>query len=375
MGKRELVLISLFIVVGIAIYQFTAPPAPAGSDLSVGGLFQRMRRGMQGPRETASAGSQQVYPVATGVETLRLNLPRPCDLTITGSDRNDIAVDMKVVARGYDQGETRDAAAGAKLTVDPTGGATMTIGSAWNDRREGQRPFLSQVTLAITVPRRLQVILMPHVGLLTVKDVASLDASMSRGETHVTGTAGDVRLTHVGGALEVAGGATLKLSARNSRGDVSGFSAATSIDAIGSRLKLSGLSGVVEIESRNTDFEIEKIDHLKPPLRINVTASELRIDGLRVEARIDGRNSDIGVTMAAAAPLRIDNLGVVTVTAPPDGYTLDAIASEGRIRIDEPGITPSDGADSRASGKVRGGGPEMTLRTTRGRIEIRSAGK
>ena len=54
MGKRELVLIALFAALGVGVYQLTAPPAPAGSDLSVGGIFQRMRRSVQDSRLGAS---------------------------------------------------------------------------------------------------------------------------------------------------------------------------------------------------------------------------------------------------------------------------------------------------------------------------------
>ena len=377
MGKRELVLIALFVVMGVVVYQFTAAPAPPGSELSVGGLFQRMKRGVQGPTASATGEFTQTLAVAPGVHTLRLNLPRACDLTITGSDREDVAVDMKAVARGYEETETKEAAAAAKVTVDSSAGDTVTIGSAWTDRREGQKPFMTQVTLTLAVPRRLQVVVMPHIGLLRIKDVAGIDVSRSVGETHVTGTAGDVRLTHVGGALEIAGGAALKLNARNSRGDVSGFSGSATIDATGSRLKLADLAGTLEIDARNTDVTIERIERLKAPVRVNLTGGALRVDGLRTETRIDGHNTDVDVRLAAAAPVTIYNLGAIVVTAPPGGYTLDAVATEGRITSDDGSVTatPRDGADARASAKVRGGGPALTLRATRGRIEVRGGGK
>ena len=230
MGKRELVLIALFVAVGVVVYQFTAPPAPAGSDLSVGGLFQRMKRGMQGPRAMASADWAHTYPVPATAQKLRLVFPRSCDLTIVGSDRDDLSVEMKVSARGYAEAEANDAASSAKVTIEPSGD-TVAVTGAWNDRRDGQRPFVTQVAITLAIPRRLQVNLTPHIGQLTVKDVAALDATMSRGETRVTGTAGDVSLGHIGGALEVTGGAALKLNARNSRGEVSGFTGAASIDA------------------------------------------------------------------------------------------------------------------------------------------------
>jgi len=376
MGKRELVLIALFLAIGVVVYQVTAPPSPAGSDLSVGGIFRSMRRGMQGPRESVTSDSTRTYPVDAGALTLRLNISRASDLTIAAEDRDDMSVQTKATARGYELADTRATAAGAHLAVT-TKGDTIVASNDWTDRREGQHAFITQVAITLTIPRRLQVSMTPHIGVLTVKNVAGFDATGSRGDTRVTGTIGEVHLTHLGGALEIAGGASLKLNARNSRGEISGIAGSVSIEATNSRLRLSDLIGPLDVESHNADFTIEKIDGLKPPLRFNGTGGALRVDGLRGEARIDGHNTDLNVAMAAAAPVTIDNLGAITVTAPPGGYTLDAVATEGRIAVDEPGMTPSDGPDSRAAGKVRGGGPPLTLRATRGRIEIRrsAAGK
>ena len=50
------------------------------------------------------------------------------------------------------------------------------------------------------------------------------------------------------------------------------------------------------------------------------------------------------------------------MTAPPGGYTLDAVATEGRITIEDGDVKPSEGNDPRATGPVRGGGPTLTLR-------------
>ncbi len=371
MGKRELVLILAFVVVGIVVYQVTAPPSPAGSDLSIGGIFQRMRRGMQGPRETASGESHRQIPVDAAVEMLRINLERPSDLTITAADRDDIGIDIKATAHGYTPSETKAAADAATVNAEAKAD-TMTLNGAWDDRR-GPAGFVTQVTVTLTIPRRLKVNLLPHIGLLTVKNVASLDAASSRGETHVLDTAGDVKLTHFNGTLEVIGGTSLKLSTRNSRGEISRVTGLVSLDGSQSRLKISDIAGPLDVEARNTDLTLEQIGALKPPLRYNGTGGELRIDGLKAEARIDGRNTDITVALAAPAPVTIYNLGAIVVTAPPGGYTIDAVASEGRITSDDSSITatPSEGPDARAVAKIRGGGPPLTLRATRGRIEIR----
>jgi hypothetical protein len=378
MGKRELVLIALFVVAGIVIFQVTAPPAPAGSDVSVGGIFQRMRRTIQGSREQASADRTQTYPVEGDVKLLRVNLPRPCNLTITGGDGNDIGVELHVVARGFSQAEAKAAAEGAAVKIERAGDA-MVAPSIWNmSRSKSGDAFLNQVTIALTVPRRMAVRLEPHFGTLTVAGIASLEVMSSRGDTRVTGVPGDIVLTHVAGALEVQGGATLKLTSRNGRGEVSRIAGATRLDLTGAHLKVSEVAGPLEVESRNSELTVDKIAGLKPTLRYNGQGGELRIEGLHVESRIDGRNTDIDVRLDGAAPVTIYNLGAISVTAPPGGYTLDAVAAEGRIESEDSGITATPGSepDARAQAKIRGGGPTLTLRSTRGRIELRKpAGK
>jgi hypothetical protein len=148
------------------------------------------------------------------------------------------------------------------------------------------------------------------------------------------------------------------------------------IDGAGGDLTLSDIGGPLEIDARNTDFLIDAGGNLKPPLRITLTGGSLRVTGLRTEARIDGHNSDVDVRLDAAAPVTIYNLGEILVTPPPDGYALDASANEGRVTVEDGAITPTEGSDSHAEGKVRGGGPLLTLRATRGRIDVRQpAGK
>src|SRR5262245_29912725 len=119
MGKRELVLIALFVVAGIVIYQVTAPPPPPGSDVSVGRIFQKLRRGVQGAHEMETVESRQTARVDRGVAKLRIALPRQNDLTIVGTDGDDIVLEARVTARGYTKEEAKAAAEGARWKIEP----------------------------------------------------------------------------------------------------------------------------------------------------------------------------------------------------------------------------------------------------------------
>jgi len=375
MGKRELVLVVGFVLLGIVVYQFTAPAPPPGTEgFSVGGLIRNIRREVKGPRETAAADSSLTVAVPASTTTLRLNVARVSDVTITGEDRTDVAASLHVIGRGFDQAEADAAAKGPTVKIDTPADAivvSLDFAGAPPVNRTQPPPMLS---LTLLVPKRLALRAEPHIGRFVVSNIAGAEILGSRGETKLSGITKDVRLTHNFGALDIADVPSLKLNARNSRGTIKAVGGPLMIDATAGELTVSGVTGPIELEGRNTDFTLETDERLKGPLRINLSGGELRVRGLRVEARIDGRSSHIGVVMDAPAPVTIYNQGTIAVTAPPGGYTLDAAATEGRITSDDSGITATpDGADARAAAEIRGGGPTLTLRSSRGNLEIRAA--
>ena len=64
MGKRELLLIAAFVIVGAMVYQFTAPPAAPGERRFVPGqILDHVRRAMRGNRSSAEVVTKSTYPV------------------------------------------------------------------------------------------------------------------------------------------------------------------------------------------------------------------------------------------------------------------------------------------------------------------------
>ena len=382
MGKRELVLISLFVVMGIVVYQFTAPPPPPGSEgVSVGGIIGKLKREIQGSRETATASVKQAMPVDLGTRLVRINFQQNNDLTLTGTDRQEISVEMTVTGRGYSQAEAKAAADLAQVKIERVGEsmAVSLVLPAMRNRNRNQEGFISHATVSVALPRRLMVRVEPHVGKLIVNDVAGIEIMGSRGETRITGSSGHVILTHTGGPIEIDNVPSLKLTARNSRGSIKRVAGSASVEGTGGELELAEIVGPLEIESRNVEWRIDAAKTTKAPFRFNANGGRLRLDALRTEARVDGRNLEMDITVAAAAPITIYNTGEdIIITPPATGYTLDAVATEGKITSVDSNITatPGEGQDARASAPIRGGGPPLTLRVTRGRIDIRQpAGK
>jgi len=371
MGKRELLLLAIFAALGVVVYQVTAPPPPPGSQgFSVSGLIRNMRRHIHGNRESAAAHTQISLPVDAALRELRVSIMRGSAITITGENRDDIAAEFSVTARGYDQAEARAAADASHVKLSRAGDAALV------SLDMPRNAFVPDVTLILKVPRRLAVRFDSHFGRLVVNDVASLDVASTRGETRLARIAGRLSITQSMGDLEIVDAGAVKLNARNSQGMLRSIHGTVSVQAIGGELTMIDVAGPIDLDARNTDVQLEKLASLKPPLRVQATNGRLRVSDLRTEARLDVTNTEVDVALDAAAPLTIYSTGeAISVTPPSSGYTLDATANEGRITVDDGDIKPSESqGEQHAQGAVRGGGPAIMLRATRGDIVVRARG-
>ena len=99
------------------------------------------------------------------------------------------------------------------------------------------------------------------------------------------------------------------------------------------------------------------------------------LGGIRTETRIDGRDTRIDVTVDQPAPVAIYNEAEesMQVTLPAAGFQVDALATDGRLSVPE-GMLEVKTTDNeqRASGAIGGGGPTITLRSSRGNITIKT---
>lgn len=371
MGKRELLLIIVFAVVGLVVYQVTAPARPAGSrTVTVGGVLEHLRRAARGNRSSAEITTTRTQAIDAAVTDLRLRL-RSATIVVEGEDRADVSLELRAWSNGYDDAEAQVLARQVAVKLDPAG-AVLLATIAFPE------PGSQRATVTLKVPSRLRV-RVDESGPSTISGVAALELGSVRGATAISRIAGAVSGTHRFGELTVSQVGSVKLTTQATEARIEGVKD-VAFTARGGEVRIAGATGAIEIDSNQTDITIEKIVTVTTPLRINANGGTVAITGLRTEARIDGRNTDIGIVMDRAAPIAVYNEGDqdIELTPPPGGYKLDALVREGRLTprelLTELGLEPvtsDDGKEIRATGAVGGGGPTITLRATRGDIVLR----
>jgi hypothetical protein len=374
MGKRELLLIIAFVIIGAVVYQATAPtPDPTKPGLSVGRLIEHVRREVGGNRAAIDTVSTSVIAVDDEVSELRIT-EFLRELHITGEDRADIGAVLKINSRAYNDAEAKQYAARTVLKVDH---AASSILLRVSYPREGRH----QAALTLQIPSRLRVRLETRPGKLTIAKVAGLEAENVAGETAIRQIAGRAVITNRGGRILIEDTAALKLTARGSEVSVTSVRGDTSIVMEqGGELKASKLAGPLDVDARNAEVTLEGLESTRGPIRLNIVGGSARMKGIRADTRVDGRNSELDIVMAGAAPIAIYNNGGDVRLTPPDAkYRVDAVAVEGTLGpedlIRDLGLeysTDAENKESRASGVVDGGGPTITIRTTRSEIEFRT---
>lgn len=373
MGKRELLLVICFVAVGVVVYQATAPtPAPGERGLSLGRLIEAARREVGGNRAAAELTTTTTHALTPEITELRITGPIS-EVEVQGQNRSDIESTLFVNSRAYNDAEARQYAEESTLVADQTASALIL-------RMQFPTPGRQRSTVKLKVPTRLRIRVEPGSGILDVKNVAAVEIAGTRGEVTLRQIAGPVEVSHRGGEVTIEDAGSLEFNGRAGSLKLTGVRGDTSIKMDGGgEINVANLGGSLTLESRNTEVTLENLEATRGPIRVNSVAGSVKMKGLKSEARIDVRNAALDVAMAAAAPVAIyTENDRVTLTPPPGGYTLDALVIDGEIkpaeRISELGLraTRENDKEARLVGAIKGGGPTITVRATRGDFELTS---
>jgi len=367
MGKRELLVVLVFVILGVVVYQVTAPPGKGGwFSVSLGETARRALREMRSENFTADHKSESTQAIAPAVQELRVSGVR--EVTVIGESRPDVAAELLVSSSGVDKADAEKLAAAATLVADATPGA---IAFSVSYPPEGQQT----AKLTLHVPSRLSVRLEEIRNGIKVSDVARLQLASTRGETVLTNISGAVEGDHRGGRLEVASAGSIRLALRSVDAQLRKVSGSTQLDLTGGKLKAGALDGPLTIESRSTDIDVEAA---AGEVKVNAIAGSVTLGGLRQTVRCDGQHTDIRLTMLKPASVTVFTTGgSVELATPPEGGTsIDAAATGGELHVSGLDVpVRTEGDTQRASGALAGGGPAISIRSTGGTITVKAAGR
>jgi hypothetical protein len=365
MGKRELLLVSAFAVVGLLVYQLTMP-ATADSGGGFGAWWARVKSHMRQNWAEQRFERRQDQPVPPGVTTLALELDRAA-VTITGEARDTIGVELTGVVYGGDAQQARAMADLVAMTAT-TEGPVQRFKVTLPTRDElSRRPNLRVV---LKVPARLGLEVRTNGGGLDVSGIASVHAAKAGGRVRFASIAGAITGEVGRGELDIDRAGSVKIETEYNQVHISHVTGTLHVSAERVDLQARDIGGAVTFETRDGSAEFED---LAGPLSITGRGGEVRVRGKHgpIEAKTDRTTLNFVPREAVPITATVER-DDIDLTLPPGGVFLDATVTDGDVRVPEGLITVTrTGEQVSANGPVRGGGPRVVLKVTRGNVTIR----
>ena len=365
MGKRELLIIGAFIIVGVCAYSLTAPPPKPGErSFSISQILGNIKREISAHSASAKLTKTGTIPLPAAITELRVSTERSVSVTIVGEARNDIGYEMPVESSGPDEATARGWAEKVKLTTDDLGTA-LGVGTYFP--REGTQ----RATLTLKVPARLNVRI-ENSGRINASKVAALELRNLSGETVISGITGGVTGSHRSGELTITGAGLINLSLVGSRARIQDVAEGVTVTARSGECWIEGASGPVVATITNAEFTIAASKH---PVKVGGDGGRVKITAAK-KLSIDARRMVVEVETAESG---VDEVTIITSEEPlrlairgDEGLKLDAVATNGaNIRAADIGVQPTvDGTTSRLEAAIGQGGARIVLRNSRGDIVI-----
>ena len=219
----------------------------------------------------------------------------------------------------------------------------------WNDDFE--------VKWNIRVPKNYNLNVRTSGGSVELDDVGGAAEVRTSGGSIKTGRLGGVANLRTSGGSIAIDGAAAKVDARTSGGSirVGDTDGPVEVRTSGGSIALARIRGSVVARTSGGGITIE-----------DATGSvDASTSGGSIKARLSGQ-------MIADSKLSTSGGGITVSMAPNVAADLDARASGGGVSSDLPITIQGTMDDDELRGKINGGGPKLTLRTSGGGIKVKS---
>jgi DUF4097 and DUF4098 domain-containing protein YvlB len=311
------------------------------------------------------------------------------DITVRGSDDEEIRVTAKKSAKSWSESEADRIAKPVNVEISKNGDGfeVHPTGYDLSDSR-------ISVDLEIAVPKKSVLTVKTDKGDVTVSGIfADVGITSANGDVDVRGTGGDVNVEmHKGDAKVSDTKGDVKISGKGGEIEVNDTTGGLTVDgdfygpvradkvlkgvrliSVKTDLTLSALAGHMEAGSGNLD-----IADAPGNLTVRTRDTEIDVDNPGGKVNLDNRNAEINVRFSSAPKddVQISNSSSAISVTVPGGASFEVTADCRNCEIDSefPGLTASksESGDSHLSGKYGSGkGPKITLKTSYGNIALR----
>jgi hypothetical protein len=359
MGKRELLIVAAFVIIGAVAYHVTAPaPRPGERGFSLTALREAWRSRGRGPRARAKVTTNGVAALASTVN--EISVSGVSTVIVTAEARQDVAWGLDVESPGPDDATATRLAEAVTLRHDDLGDVmAVTV--------RGPRESGPGTTLRVQVPKRLAVRI-DGARRLTAAGLAALRMDNVSGDVDVRDIAGAVAGTHRNGTITVAGVGSLSMTFASGGITVSDVRGDTAITIRNGGGHLRDLGGPLTLDVSNA---VVDVTGTAGPARMTIAAGALSVIDPRADVRIDARGAKVQASLdRAVAVTAIVTGGMRLEIAEGLPIAVDAIADGGTIVAKDFDLTPDTSDRGAALHHAFGSRARVALRSDGGEIVI-----
>ncbi|MEO8484593.1 MAG: hypothetical protein ABI634_20485 [Acidobacteriota bacterium] len=359
MGKRELLIVAAFVIIGAVAYHVTAPaPEPGQRAFSFSALVDSWRSRGRGPRGRGKATTTGTIPV--GMSLTELSVSGVSTVSVTAEPRADVAWALDVESAGPDDAIAERAAKAVVFRSDEMGNVLAL--AARGPRESGQG-----TTLRLQVPKRLSVRL-DGARRITAVGLAALRLDNVIGDVDIRDVVGAVTGTHRNGTITIAGVGSVSLTLVSGGATLSDVRGDTSVNMRNGSGHFRDLHGALLLDASSAVIDVTGSTGAA---RMTVAAGALSVINPQAEVRIDARGTKVEASLDRAVPLTAIVTGGIRLTLAGDvPIALDAIADAGTIVASDFALTPDAGERGATLHHVFGTRAQVALRSDGGEIVI-----
>jgi len=193
---------------------------------------------------------------------------------------------------------------------------------------------------------------------------------------------------------------SIKIATSHQPVQVSDVAANVDLNSQYARITLKNIHGNVDVESNSDQIGLDNIggyvkvkalgsriraNSVEGPVDIQTTLRDVIVDNFNNACNVINERGDVTLTAGKLGKGAItvkDRNGDIELSVPQDAaFQLEANARDGHVQTDCPGFVPTGGLKSGTSsdftnikGKVKNGGPVITLENEYGNVRIRTRG-